>query len=182
MSLVIGSDLQDIIVTGEENDLIFGLDGNDDISGGAGDDDIIGGKGRDTLSGGEGNDTLFGGVPGGQPMPGDNPDTVDFLFGGDGDDLLVSGNSSAVLSGGDGLDTLVGGAGVDDFFSDVNDLGGPDVVQNFHVGTDQLIISGASSDSVVTYDAETGIVSVNGEALFQLDPGLDVDSDDYTIL
>ena len=169
MSVIIGSDLGDV--------LFFGNDGNDTVFGGEGNDTLISVEGSDFLFGGGGDDTLLGG---------NNPSEIHTLNGGEGNDFLRAGDGLTRLDGGPGLDTLVGGDGIDEFITDINDIidspNDIDIVQNFTAGEDSLIISGASPDSTVEYDAETGLLSVDGQAVFQLDPGLTIDGDDYLIL
>ncbi|MFK8184124.1 MAG: calcium-binding protein [Phormidesmis sp.] len=169
MSVLIGSDLGEV--------LFFGDDGNDTVIGGEGNDTLISVSGSDFLFGGGGDDTLLGGT---------DPSAIHTLNGGVGNDLLQAGDGLTRLEGGAGLDTLVGGEGIDEFITDINDTlavpGDIDIVENFTVGEDSLIISGAGPDSTVEYDAETGLLSVDGIAVFQLDPGLTIDGDDYLIL
>ena len=49
---------------------------------------------------------------------------------------------------------------------------------DFTVGEDQIEFQGIG-DRKIAYDAITGIVSVDGQAFIQLDPGLDFSEDDY---
>nr|HDS0966308.1 hypothetical protein [Pseudomonas putida]HDS0992596.1 hypothetical protein [Pseudomonas putida] len=150
ISYTLGSNVENLTLTGSanldgvgnaSNNQLQGNAGNNQLSGGAGDDSLDGGVGDDTLRGEDGNDTLLGG--GG----------VDFLWGGAGDDRLIVGNgqvgtfllgeagndtfdarslsngSGANLIGGTGNDTyLVDGTG-DLSISDDNGLGQFNVVQ-----------------------------------------------------
>ena len=56
-----------------------------------------------------------------------------------------------------------------------------DEITDFTSGEDTIFIQGAGSEATVTYDATTGIVSVNNQAFLQLDPGLSIDNDDFLI-
>lgn len=93
----------------------------------------------DTLRGGDGSDVLFGEAGN------------DRLEGGLGDDRLEGGAGADTLIGGIGTDTLVGGAGVDrltggadqDNFILSRAAGSRDVITDFTVGTDKLVISAA---------------------------------------
>ncbi len=160
MSIVVGDNLANSITTGDQNDSIFALDGNDIVNSGGGDDVIFGAGGNDILFGGDGNDVLKGG------------DGNDIMFGGAGDDQLF---------GGAGADTLEGGTGADTFIFDFADGGLVDEITDFTSGEDTIFIQGAGSNATVTYDATTGIVSVNDQAFLQLDPGLSIDNDDFLI-
>lgn len=157
MSIVVGSDLANQIVTGDESDSIFALGGNDIVDSGSGNDVIFGASGNDILFGGDGDDVLKGGAGN------------DIMDGGAGDDQLF---------GGPGADTLSGGAGADTFIFDFADGGLADEITDFTTGEDTIFIQGAGSNATVTYDAHTGIVSVNHQAFLQLDPGLSIDIDD----
>ncbi|MBD0682865.1 beta strand repeat-containing protein, partial [Pseudomonas sp. PSB11] len=151
ISYTLGSNVENLTLTGSGNldgtgnsaaNQLLGNDGNNQLSGGAGDDSLDGGAGNDTLHGEDGNDLL------------QNGGGVDFLWGGAGDDTLVAGNSQtgSVLLGEAGNDTLdarnlsntggyvnlSGGAGSDIYLvdgsgdvtiSDSNTLGELNVVQ-----------------------------------------------------
>jgi Ca2+-binding RTX toxin-like protein len=160
MSVVIGNNLSERIVTGDQNDSIFGLDGNDIINSGGGNDVVFGGNGNDFLFGESGDDVLKGGV---------------------GNDLLFGGEGSDQLFGGAGADTMTGGAGSDLFAFNFADAGLVDEITDFSVGEDTILIQGVGACASVDYDSDTGIVFVNGQAFIQLDAGLSVDNDDFLI-
>ena len=68
------------------------------------------------------------------------------LIGTDGDDILTGGANDDVLDGGLGSDTYTGGAGADEF---VFGLGqGIDVITDFEVGIDTIVLGGVTSAGV----------------------------------
>jgi len=95
----VGTPGNDLILGSEVDDVIVSLNGNDVVHGDAGHDIICGGEGNDSLFGAKGNDVIYGG-------PGD-----DWLFGAVGDDELYGGPGYDVLWGGPGQDKLSGGEG-----------------------------------------------------------------------
>lgn len=108
--------------------------GNDDdlLDGQGGDDRLIGRKGDDLLLGGEGEDRLYGGRG------------SDLLDGGDDDDRLSGGRGDDSLIGGSGDDNLHGGKGIDRFvFDPSNATEGADVIEDFTVGEDLLVLTAA---------------------------------------
>ncbi|MGF6288149.1 cadherin-like domain-containing protein, partial [Pseudomonas silensiensis] len=151
ISYTLGSNVENLTLTGSANldgtgnsgsNQLLGNNGNNQLSGGAGDDSLDGGAGNDTLRGEDGNDSLQGGG------------NVDFLWGGAGDDILKVGNSQtgSFLLGEAGHDTLdarnlsnsggyvnlIGGTGSDTYLvdgsgdvtiSDDNALGQLNIVQ-----------------------------------------------------
>ena len=197
MSIIFGTPDADTIIANNEDNFIFGLGGNDIIDardgndfafGGDGDDTIfgqnqddvvVGGNGNDTLYGGDGSDKLFGGH-GNDTLFGDNED--DMLFGGNGNDFLSGGLGDDMLAGGRGSDVLSGDAGNDIFVFNLNTDGTDvDTVIGFKAGEDKLLIQGAAPNAEVKYNSDTGILSVGGQDVFQLDPGLHISDDDYFI-
>lgn len=70
------------IVGNAAANVIDGLGGNDNLNGMAGNDTLVGGAGNDTLTGGLGNDILQGGSD------------LDVLNGGAGNDILTGGDSA----------------------------------------------------------------------------------------
>lgn len=90
----------------------------------------IGDDGDDTLSGDQ-NDDVLDGQGGNDTLEGNGG--ADILLGGDGEDTLV---------GGSGDDTLSGGADADDFaFNPNNPNEGTDVITDFTVGEDKIVLS-----------------------------------------
>ncbi|KPQ36059.1 MAG: Hemolysin-type calcium-binding repeat (2 copies) [Phormidesmis priestleyi Ana] len=171
MSLVIGTELNDRILTrGEdgEGDVIYALGGDDIVVSSSGKDVVFGELGADLLIGGDGDDFLNGSTRQGGVEGGGN-DGNDRIYGGDGNDVIF---------GGSGLDVLTGGAGEDLFIFNWGDNDAVDTITDFTVGEDQIEFQGIG-DRKIAYDAITGIVSVDGQAFIQLDPGLDFSEDDY---
>lgn len=114
----IGSDRNDLQLSGSGNDRIDGHGGDDTIKGFYGDDNISGSDGNDyidgyadndTLSGGSGSDTLYGGTG------------FDTLYGGSGFDILVGGDDNDYLSGDADNDILYGDNGNDTLYGGYND-------------------------------------------------------------
>lgn len=128
------------LISGNLNDTIIGGAGNDTIIGGAGDDFLDGRAGADFILGGAGNDTIKGGAAG---VDSDGDPAGDILSGGAGNDLF---EFIAIDGGTAETNEFVSGA-IDEIV-DFNDE-----------GTDRILIRGASD---VTYNAQTGLISVNG--------------------
>ena len=122
-------------------DTIYGLGGDDTINSGNGADIIYGGDGNDTINGGRGSNTIFGGA---------GDDTIyvidsSIVDGGVGDDHL----SSNLNKGGD--HTFTGGEGADTF--EFNYAGparvATEVITDFEVGVDTLIVQGQMLSGLV---------------------------------
>lgn len=147
---ILGGNLADVITTGAGDGTIFTGGGDDIINGGAGDDILRGGDGNDNIKGGLGNDVLLG---------------------GDGDDIL---------SGGFGNDILKGGAGNDIFefaFGEESskDEGSIDRITDFKAdGLDKIKIFGVADSSQISYDPETGFVSIDGKAAIDIGKDLNL--------
>ncbi|MDF2447168.1 MAG: hypothetical protein K0S46_2404 [Moraxellaceae bacterium] len=100
----LGSNLENLVLTGTGNtsgtgnaqdNTITGNGGNNVLNGGDGNDTLLGNGGADTLNGGNGNDVLNGGAG------------SDTLRGGMGDDLYIAGSGDTVIeSAGQGIDTV----------------------------------------------------------------------------
>jgi len=101
VTLLSGTDYDDVLAGEDGNDRIRGLGGADDLTGGDGNDELRGDAGDDTLRGAAGNDTLHG------------QDGADIMQGGAADDVLFGHNANDMLSGGSGSDALQGSAGDD---------------------------------------------------------------------
>lgn len=104
-NFTLGSNVEDLILTGtgdfdgagnDTDNTILGNDGHNTLDGLGGSDSLLGGLGDDHLIGGEGNDTLDGG------------DGVDQLEGGAGDDTyFVDGSESIIEWADEGNDTVI---------------------------------------------------------------------------
>ncbi|MBT9098614.1 hypothetical protein KFZ76_12975 [Methylovulum psychrotolerans] len=86
MTILKGTNNNDVLNGTDSDDTIYGLGGNDTLNGLGGNDILDGGNGNDILLGGDGNDSLLGGA---------------------GNDILDTGNGySETVDGGTGIDTL----------------------------------------------------------------------------
>lgn len=156
------------VFTGDGNDIIFGGNGDDILRGGDGDDQIRGGLGADFLSGGSGDDTLRGGLP----AIDQDGNLLPIL---DGDDNPILDEDGNQLVG----DTLNGGSGNDVFEFTVSEFesGIVDTIEDFKADGDAdmiKIFGTGAADASVTYDANTGVVSINGEEAIKVGEGLDI--------
>ncbi|MEM8717737.1 MAG: hypothetical protein AAGE84_00305 [Cyanobacteria bacterium P01_G01_bin.39] len=180
---IVGENLEIVAQQGEENIIevkgdspitIFGGSLSDDIKTGAGDASIFGGDGNDSIMGGIGDDIIQGG---------EGADIInssigaDFVFGGAGNDTIIGGMSGGtegdpmgdVLSGGDGADLF-------EFVAKEFDSGAVDKIVDFQADgfADSVKIFGVT-EGAVTYDPQTGLVSINGQEAIDIGTGLDVD-------
>jgi Ca2+-binding RTX toxin-like protein len=189
-STALGLDGHDTLVGGRQDDLLDGGEGNDDLQGKAGADNLLGGMGDDKLDGGEDNDILKAGAGNDLLDGGAGNDLLDGgagndkLNGNDGDDVLKGGPGDDIFDGGAGNDTLRGGAGKDNFFGGAgNDLfafvaqeleaANMDKIEDFQAdGADKISIVGAG-DSVVSYDAQTGMISIDGQEAIDIGAGIE---------
>jgi Ca2+-binding RTX toxin-like protein len=143
---------EDMIDGGLGNDLLYGDDGNDRLEGQEGDDSLYGGLGSDQLNGGAGNNVLFGG---------DGSDAIygstgkDYLSGDAGDDYIIASAGNDYINGGTGNDTIEGGTGRDIMYGGIGQdafrfsfgesvVAAPDMIKDFAVGTDKIVLSGGS--------------------------------------
>ena len=131
-----------------------------------------------TIIGGALNDSIDLGVAGGSTALGLDGD--DMIMGGAGNDLLDGGEGDDTLNGGMGVDLLRGGAGNDifEFLTSDFEAGEIDQIFDFQTGdgediADTIKIMGVSEG--VSYDSDTGLLSVDGEEAIQIGKGLDVD-------
>jgi Ca2+-binding RTX toxin-like protein len=148
------------VVSGEAPVTIIGGATMDTLVGGEGNDTIMGLKGNDLIEGLGGDDVLLGG------------DGDDKIAGGDGADLIVGGKGSDTISGDMGADTMMGGLGADIFEFAADEFDAVDTIQDLDKGKGDIIkITGGSS---VTYDEETGIISVDGQSAIDIGAGMDI--------
>ena len=154
---IIGGNLSDVVNTGAGDAIIFTADGDDVIRGGIGDDIIRGGDGDDIIRGGPG---------------------ADILIGGEGNDVLRGGLGGVDEDGNPMGDTLKGGTGADIFEFSAKEFadGAMDEIVDFKADefADTIKIFGVGVDGSVTYDAETGMVSINGQEAINIGMGQDV--------
>lgn len=137
----------------QTNILIFG-DTNDVAAGGNQTDIIMGGAGDDNIMG---------------------AGSTDFMFGGLGDDIVRGGTGDDVIVGNQGSDLLISGEGSDvfEFFADQFLSGDFDIILDFEEGKDSIVVVGSTD---VTYDAFTGLLSVDGSEVATVATGLNVDT------
>jgi len=85
ITYVLGANLENLTLTGNQgiggtgnelNNVITGNGGANSLSGGAGNDSLVGGAGNDTLTGGDGADTLVGGIGNDTYVVNDLSDTI----------------------------------------------------------------------------------------------------------
>ncbi len=146
----------DIIWAGSGDDLILAAGGNDTIGAGTGNDQIEAGGGDDRIFAYSGNDTVSAEIGNDLVFSGSGTDSID---GGDGNDTLWGGSGDDTLTGGDGSDTFSFASG-----------SGKDVVTDFDIDNDILLLSGTShtfnnSADVVakSLDTDTGVLIDLGE-------------------
>lgn len=153
---IFGGAQVDEITTGAGDASVFGGDGNDTIMGGIGDDILQGGEGDDEIEGGMG---------------------ADFIFGGAGNDTITSGLPGMDSDGDPMGDILSGGDGADvfEFAKAEFETGGTDQIVDFQADgfADTIKIFGVSED--VTYNANSGMVSIDGKEVIDIGEGLDID-------
>ena len=137
----------------QTNRIFFGPGGNDVASGENETDIISSGDGDDNIQGAGGND---------------------FLFAGAGDDIVRGDAGDDVVVGQEGSDVAIGGTGSDifEFFASQFTSGETDVILDFMTDDDAIVIVGSTD---VTYDAVSGLVSVDGVEVIEAAPGLQVE-------
>ena len=119
ISWVLGDNLENLVLTGNEPISGTGNALNNVITGNAVRNSLFGMGGNDTLTGGDGDD---------------------LLDGGDGNDTLTGGAGNDIITGGFGNDVLTGNAGADRFV--LNQPGqGVDKIADFVAIEDKLLVS-----------------------------------------
>ncbi len=177
-----GSEQRDSITGGTLADVLSGLAGQDTIDGLAGDDIIFGGDGDDLLRSGEGNDSLEGDEGNDFLVGGLGNDT---LRGETGNDTLIASSPGAILDGGLGQDQLVatgggniliGGAQRDQFELDLTQqpVTTLNQITDYQPG-EKILVKGNAPTGEFAYDQATGILSLNGQGIIQLAPGVEID-------
>lgn len=126
VSVIEGTESDDILNGDEEANNIYALDGEDTVNAGEGDNNVYAGAGDDNVYSGEGVDTVFGRAGDDTVYSGDGDDIVygnsgndslhleggdDQAYGGDGDDFIYGYDGSDLIKGEDGNDTIFGGSG-----------------------------------------------------------------------
>ncbi len=170
-----GTEESDFIDGGNATNVLSGLAGDDTIEGGEGNDTIFGGDSNDSLKGNESNDSLVGNA---------GSDTIE---GGDGDDTLIAGNTDDVLDGGAGRDlliasggnnTLTGGTDSDRFEVNVSQQLETtlDRITDYQAG-EKIVIESNTAVTDITYNSETGRISLDNREVLQLQTGLEIGQD-----
>ena len=177
---------KDVLLGQDGDDTIDGGGAADILRGGRGDDSLDGGKGADTLYGGKGSDTVSGGR-GGDVIEGNNGN--DYLYGGGHDDKMTGGSGADYMSGGKGNDVLrgkqgadeidgnrgadrifgdngddqlSGGGGTDRFVFRTKGNTGDDVITDFRVKQDTIVLKGANDDFDVHFDGADTVIDYAG--------------------
>jgi Ca2+-binding RTX toxin-like protein len=91
----LGNNLENMILTGNNNINGYGNSHNNWINGNSANNYLSGGDGNDRLAGKAGNDQLYGG------------EGKDTLIGGSGNDILIGNSGNDVLTGGEGFDQFL---------------------------------------------------------------------------
>ncbi|WP_031435808.1 calcium-binding protein [Methylobacter tundripaludum] len=145
ITYTLGSNVENLILTGTSaingtgnslNNVLIGNSGNNVLTGGTGSDLLNGDLGDDTLKGNAGNDILQGGA--GNDTLSDTAG-ANLLDGGSGTDALSGNSANEMFIGGTGNDTISTGKGADIIAFNRGD--GMDVV-NGGVGTDNTLSLG----------------------------------------
>ena len=144
---LIGNLGKDVIYGTIRKDNLTGSNGADKLYASLGNDKLFGNRGNDVLDAGQGNDSLNGG------------DGNDTLYGGLGNDLLNGGSGNDVLVGGDGNDTFTFKR-TDTLLK--NDF---DVIQDFQVGVDKLVLDGWGSQGNITDTKDGALLTLNSLSL-----------------
>jgi len=157
--LLLGNNLDNVIVGAASNDTIYGYagndvvdaaGGNDYIDGGIGNDLLFGGMGNDTVVGGAGNDTLSGVIRSGVVNPG-------------------LGEQDRLIGGAD-ADTFLLGDGISVYYSDNNPatLGLSDfaIISDFSVSLDRIQLTGLPANYSISTTTGGG---VTGAGIFLTD-------------
>ncbi|MEH2181856.1 calcium-binding protein [Nostoc sp.] len=140
---LIGNLGRDVIYGTIRKDNLRGTNGADKLYASLGDDKLSGNRGNDVLDAGQGNDSLNGG------------DGNDTLYGGLGNDTLYGGLGNDVLVGGDGNDTFTFKRTDTLFKKDF------DVIQDFKVGIDKLVLDGWVNLGNVTDTTDGALLTLN---------------------
>lgn len=158
--LLLGNNLDNVIVGAASNDTIYGYAGNDVVDAAGGNDYVDGGIGNDLLFGGMGNDTVVGGAGfdtlSGVSRSGANPSLgeQDRLIGGNGNDDFLLGDSVNIYY----TDNNPATSGLLDFA----------IISDFIVGIDRIQLNGLSTNYAIGTATGGGFT---GAGIFRDDDG-----------
>ena len=152
----------------DDNDVINGTEGKDSIQSKNGDDLIFAEAGNDTIISGDGNDTIYGG---------DGNDKIvatkgsNYLDGGNGNDSIQGSNTSNVnetIIGGLGNDSINGGYANTLYIYNLGDgddtiveAGGNDTILfGEGISTNNIIFYGENNDLIISFLNESGSIRI----------------------
>ena len=152
----------------DDNDVINGTEGKDSIQSKNGDDLIFAEAGNDTIISGDGNDTIYGG---------DGNDKIvatkgsNYLDGGNGNDSIQGSNTSNVnetIIGGLGNDSINGGCANTLYIYNLGDgddtiveAGGNDTILfGEGISTNNIIFYGENNDLIISFLNESGSIKI----------------------
>jgi len=148
-----GNALDNLIRSGAGADLLRGGQGDDRLLSDAGEDTLFGGSGDDYLGAGGENDQLHG--EGG----------ADILLGWRGSDRLYGGAGGDLLDGGEDADWLEGGAGSDRFRFSSSLSGAADVIADFTLGEDLIVLDSSIFSALAAGSPAAGAFQLGAQAL-----------------
>lgn len=96
----------------------------------------------------------------------------------------TDGDNTFLVSGG-GADTFTGAEGSDTYafkLEDILSTDDIDVITDFNLDEDALVIGGITSADNVDYDRSKGVLSINGNDFLQIDPELPLQDGDFEFL
>lgn len=133
----------DTRITGtRENETETGTSQNEEFRMGNGADLVRAQGGNDLVRGGYGDDRIFGEAGSDIIHAGQNDDLV---IGGAGNDVIGGGSGNDQITGGSGADMLTGDRGDDIFVFARNGSDWDDVITDFQIGEDVLLLGNAQS-------------------------------------
>lgn len=161
VSLTAGSpftnDIENWILTDQNDTFTGGPSFNDTVDGGGGDDRLIGAFGSDLLMGGDGNDWLIGGGDGDTLQGGDGIDTASYEGSGAVQINLALGTATGSHAAGDvltGIENLRGSNSADTLIGDAGD----NVIEGGQGGD---TLDGGGGFNTLSYSTSSLAVTVN---------------------
>jgi Ca2+-binding RTX toxin-like protein len=97
------------------------------------------------------------------------------LSGDKGNDRLIVKDGGNILTGGAGRDTFEF-VFSEDLPETIN------VITDFQLDEDTIVIKGVGEQKDINYDSATGIISLNNQDILQLDSGLNIDINDLEFI